>query len=189
MNELVELPLPRTLDDFAAGIKRIARFHRQFRWRLGEYLVQNEDRFGEAIWQYVDELGMSHGDIANCMSVYRRIGDQYTPEIKWSLWQALAPLEPKDREPLITRALSGQVTRDEIRAIASSANGNGAASSENVSAGIPTQMEAQIERLAQAMVTVGRLLRRKSDGADCNEDLKAALEEVTAEIVMLSGML
>lgn len=180
MNGDLSLSPPRTLEEFGAGIRRIASFHKQFRWRLGEYLVKGEQRFGEQIWQHIGDLGFHPQDIDNMMSVYRRIGEQYTPELKWGIWQALAPLEPSEREPFIKQGLTAGVTRDEIRLFAASRNGNGAVHApqpENA----PTALEMQLRILGSALVAAGRLVAKKLEGAHCDVALAQAMDELWAE--------
>lgn len=174
MNELSLPQRAKTLEEFAAACRRIRHFNREYKWRLGEWLVLHEEMFGDRIYQYCDDLAMSKQDVLNCMSIYRRIGNQWTPEIGWSLWQALAPLEPEQREPFIERAKNnaGGISRDEIRRfVAASRNGNGLTSHE-ISPSNP---------LIDALLTVGKLLSREAKGEDVTELLRPALDELIAE--------
>lgn len=167
-----DLPSARTLDEFAAGIRRIATFQKQFRWKLGAYLVQAEAIFHERIWQYVDELGYSHAEVSNMMWVYRSIGDQYTPEIPWTYWQSMASIPAGDRDSIITRALANNITRDEIRALVGK---NGSAGTATRMAYVPDALCILEIAVARAYLTVGKLIERRERG----QLTLAALDELT----------
>ena len=175
-NDLTKLPSFRTLDEWASGLRWLLAFKKNWQWIFGTHMIKGEDRFGEKVWNFIhpDEIHYSPGYLANIMSVCRQIGDQYTPEIPvWSFWEAIAPMTPAARDPIITRALkNGGVHRDDIRALKAQGNENGK------EAHVDTD---QPNPLIDALILVGRLLSRESKGEDVAELLAPALDELIAE--------
>lgn len=180
VNDLTKLPSFRTLDEWASGLRWLLAFKKNWQWIFGTHMIKGEDRFGEKVWNFIhpDEIHYSPGYLANIMSVCRQIGDQYTPEIPiWSFWEALAPMTPAARDPIITRALKNGANRDVVRALKAQTNGNGASEPENRS----TRLETLKNDVASAYVTVGRLMQRGEDGPL----LAAALDELIAAAMAL----
>jgi hypothetical protein len=161
------LPVARSLDEFAAGVRRIATFQKQFKWRLAEWLHKNEEAHGDKIWQWVDELGYSHPQISNMLWVYRTIGDQYDAkaDLTFDTWRELASLTREQRKGILQA--DKKISRDEIRAMT---HKNGAAPSE------PTP-------LIDALLLVGKLLSLEAKGEDVADRLSPALDELIAEAI------
>ena len=170
MNDLTKLPSFRTLDEWASGLRWLLAFKKNWQWIFGTHMIKGEDRFGEKVWNFIhpDEIHYSPNYLANIMSVCRRIGDQYTPEIdNWSFWEALAPMKPAERDPIITRALKDGASRDEIRALKAQTNGNGA-----------SEPDGEQPPLIAALILVGKLLSREARGEDVAELLGPALDDL-----------
>lgn len=167
------MPVARSLDEFAAGVRRICNFKREFEFRLGQWLVENQNIHGDLIWQWADELPYTHSQLSNFMWVYRSIGDQYTPEIPWTWWQSMAAIPEAERDPIISRALAKTIDRDGIRALAQMLT-NGAKNGANQAVDEPNP-------LVDALLLVGRLLSRESKGEDVAELLAPALDSLIAE--------
>ena len=161
------MPVAKSLEEFAAGVRRISNFKREFEFRLGQWLVQNRNKHGDLIWQWADELPYTHSQLSNFMWVAQSIGDQYTPEIPWTWWQSMAAIPADEREPIIDRAKNKTISRDQIRDIA---NGNG----HHVQHSEPTP-------LIDALVLVGKLLSREAKGENVDVWLTPALDELIAE--------
>jgi hypothetical protein len=165
------MPVARSLDEFAAGVRRIKNFVLEWEFRLGEWLNANKAIHHDLIWQWVDELPYTHAQISNFMWVAKEIGDQYTPEIKWSWWQSIAGLPEEKRSECITRALGKTIDREGIRALGTK---NGSAGLKTQMAAIPTERERAESDLAKAYVHVGWLQKHWDSGPD----YAAALDEL-----------
>ena len=182
--DLAKLPSFRTLDEWSSGLRWLLAFKKNWQWIFGTHMIKGEDRFGEKVWNFVhpDEIHYSPGYLANIMWVCRQIGDQYTPEIpNWSFWEALAPMTPKQRDPLITRALKNGASRDDIRALKARTNGNRFESNGNSNAENDLVMRDVSNPLIDALLLVGKLLSREAKGEDVSELLAPALDDLVAE--------
>lgn len=168
------LPAFRTIEEWGSGLRWLVGFNKNWRWILGEYLCKGEDIYGEQVWQFIDPRDIGFGSrqaVSNAMWTFRAIGNQYNPEagLTFDTWRELASLEPAQRDPFITRALSGEtIHRDEIRAARPL---KGTISSENGSTSLPTAKEVALEQLGLAMADVARLFRRKATDQEWNDAL------------------
>lgn len=182
--ELTKLPSFRTLDEWASGLRWLLAFKKNWQWIFGTHMIKGEDRFGEKVWNFIhpDEIHYSPGYLANIMSVCRQIGDQYTPEIPiWSFWEALAPMTPAARDPIITRALKNGANRDEIRALKAQTNGNGTSPVEHAAERLPDAITGLENEVAQAIVNLVGLMKREERGPLT----AAALDELIAAAMAL----
>lgn len=188
-----KLPAFRTIEEWGNGLRWLVKFHREWKWRIAEYLVKGQDRFNEQIWQYIDPSELrfkTQQEVSNAIWTYRRIGDQYNAgaELSFDMWRELASLKPKERDPFITRALKGEkVHRDEIRALAASRNGgrvNGASRTSDASERLPDALEAMFVVFGEAMATCGAAIRHGNYDA-----LKQSLDDLIAKAMELRAKL
>ena len=200
-----EIALPpkfRTVEEWGAGLSWLLNFKRNWQWLFGTYLLRGEERFHDKIWQYVhfDEIPYDRGYLDNIMSVCRRIGDQYTPEIKeWTFWEAMAPMTPKQRDPIITRALAGDIDRDEIRALRAAGrdlNGagakkpkNGSTGTADAASGLPDARGAALQAYVDALTATGKLAVRFGRGEPINGLLRDSGDALLAAWLKLAPLL
>lgn len=175
------LPVARSLDEFAAGVRKIRTLIVEWEFRLGEWLNKNKEMHGDLIWQWVDELPYTHAQISNFMWVAKEIGDQYTPEIRWSWWQSMAAIPAEERDPVITLALAGKIDREGIRALG---HRNGSAGLKTQTAAIPTARDLAAENFGLAMAVCAKLMKYGDE-----DNLKEALDDLIAKAMILRELL
>ena len=128
------------------------------------------------------------------MWTYRQIGEQYTAEanLSFDMWRELASLKPLDRDPFITRALSGdRISRDEIRIKVkdASAAGNGSAGVLGSDSGLPDARGVALQAFVDALAMSGKLAVRFGKGEAVGGLLAEALDELIAKAMIVRGML
>lgn len=192
------LPAFRTIEEWGSGLRWLVGFNKNWRWILGEYLCKGEDIYGEKVWQFIDPRDIGFGSrqaVSNAMWTFRAIGNQYNPEagLTFDTWRELASLEPAQRDPFITRALSGEtIHRDEIRALAASrnvSNGTTARSGLDAAAGtgtsaIGTARDLAAENFGLAMAVCAKLMKYGDE-----DNLKEGLDDLIAKAMILRELL
>jgi hypothetical protein len=199
-----QLPAFRTIEEWGAGLHWLVKFHREWKWRIAEYLVKGQETFNEQIWQYIDPSELkfkTQQEVSNAIWTFRQIRDQYTPEaeLSFDMWRELASLKPAQRDPFITRALSGEkIHRDEIRALAAPRNGfkaigarNGSDALESTADAVGSLPDARglaLQAFVDALAVSGKVAVRFGKGEPINGLLADALDELIAKAMILRGM-
>ena len=190
-----EIALPLTVparlswEAWSDRMRNIGQMKRKLPFYIGDLLNYGEDAFGEKASQMINEIGYSCGALANLRYVSKRFpADERSVELPWSVYQAIAPFPKREREKLVSDALSGKITRAGIRLLAASRNGDRegqALEPENV----PTGLENALRGIGEAVVGTGKLISRRLNGERCGGLLKAALDDLTAKSIALCAML
>jgi hypothetical protein len=115
---------PLTFDDWAEQTRTLAVSYRNIPWTFGAWLIEGEDRFGDVVWQVIDqELKIDHGTVANWMTTVRlwpkpcRHEDaSYTLH---ALLNATRRKDPELADRLLAEAVAEGKTSAEVRALLS----------------------------------------------------------------------
>lgn len=86
-------------------------------WWVGDWLNFGEARFGEKYSQYIDELGLAQGTIANYQSISGRMPpDRRKEELSFGHHESVLAVEdPKLQDELLEMAIKENWTREQLR--------------------------------------------------------------------------
>ncbi len=185
--ELLTIPASMSWEQWTARVRQVGQLRYGLPWYIGDLLNVGEERWGDRCWQEINELGYNLQSCRNFKWVASRIGPDERSGLDWSYYQAIAGLEKEQRAELITLALSGHLTRAEMRVLAAQVSLNGGKpvlGSETAQDRLPTQMAAAIEAAVLEIRTWLKLAKRVQDG-----DAKAGpLLKEQADVVIASLM-
>lgn len=122
MQSLPEESGALTFDQWAEQTRTLAVSYRNIPWTFGEWLIEGEDRFGDAVWQVIDtELKIDHGTVANWMTTCRTWPKPCRHEdASYTLHALLNATRRKDPEladRLLQEAVAEGKTSAEVRAL------------------------------------------------------------------------
>lgn len=179
-NDLV-LVVHSSWDGWVRDMRLAVVIKEKFPFFVGD-LLREADKYGEKAWQYISDLRYDPQTLKNLKYVSGRIPEEERNiEVPHSIYQDIASLPKKERDKAVSGYLAGTMRRADIRALKAQTNGNGASPVENV----PTGLETLKNGVAEAYVTVGRLMQRGEDGPL----LAAALDELIAAAMVLREVL
>ena len=111
-----------TFDQWAEQTRTLAVSYRNIPWTFGEWLIEGEDRFGDVVWQVIDqELKIDHGTVANWMTTVRLWPKPCRhEEASYTLHALLNATRRKDpdlADRLLAEAVAEGKTTSEVRAL------------------------------------------------------------------------
>lgn len=181
---LGNLPKVLTWDDYIQRMRFFGTYKRRYQMAIGWTLCAAERTFGEKYVQAAHMTGYDPNSLRNMKYVASRIGpDEYTDALTFSEWQALAPLERKDRDDLVTWTLAGNLTRDDLRHKVAErlgkVNGNGKVAQK--------PPNAKLEAFAEALAPVAEATREllAEDTPAHRVALARSWDELTAAAVAM----
>ena len=88
-----------TLDGWASAVKKMTRASAAINWLIGDALLWGTEQFGELAEQFMDEFGLSYGQLADL----KWVAKSFPPErrrrpVSWSHHRELAKLETSSQE-------------------------------------------------------------------------------------------
>ena len=191
MNDLV-VPARLSWDAWVGRVHELGTLRKKINWYVGDLLNYGIDTFGEKAWQEIEAAGYSEGALANLKYVAKKFPpDERSAELPWSVYQAIAPFHKKDRERLVTQALSGEINRAGIRALGAAAR-NGASSDPKVAqispeGGLPARLDVVLDAFGEAAAGAVKLAVRKRRGEPCDGLLADALDDLIAKAMDLKA--
>lgn len=173
----LELPRTLTLDKWMEAGKTIKFLARGAQWWIGDWLNFGEARYGEKYSQYMNDLGLAYGTLAN----YRAIAAKFSPErrrekLSFGHHESVLALEDeKEQDELLEQAAKENWTRDRIRKVAKERTNILAASVEEGKSRIDIKIEFMnkpakeaVDRLKVALAkTVGVKMESAEDEKKC----------------------
>lgn len=90
-------------------------YHAHLTWKVVDWLLHAERRWGETYHQFAEASGFSRGALMNYASVGARTIEARRPELSFSHHQAVASLPTQAQRALLDAAYQQDWTRDETR--------------------------------------------------------------------------
>lgn len=106
-----------TWERYVGVLALLGTLHRRIAFYVGDALNDGERRFGEAMAQAVDVLGMSEHTLVNRRWVCSRVPPaRRRPELSFSHHDAVAALGPREQRRWLSEALEQGWSRERLRA-------------------------------------------------------------------------
>jgi hypothetical protein len=95
---------------------QLKTLYRGILWIIGDWLILGERLFGQEHTQGLDDLGYDYSTLRNARRVALNVEpERRRPQLSFDHHLTVADLPPCDQEALLTRAVSQQMTRDQLR--------------------------------------------------------------------------
>lgn len=107
------------LDAWAAGLRRRVQILHDDLWHLIDYIGDGYDQFGDAVFDYADEVGLSIGRMRSYNLTahnFSRLRRANLPELSPAHYEVVNSLQPDDQERMLQVAHAYGLSRDELRA-------------------------------------------------------------------------
>jgi hypothetical protein len=114
----------RSWDEYVDKMRAWGLLKKKMPIAIGWDLCRAESLFGERYTQAADETGYDAGTLANFKWVASRISqDEYSTELTFGQWQAIAPLDRKDRDNVVEKVLEVGLNREGTRLLVAQIQG------------------------------------------------------------------
>lgn len=110
------LPADMQLVEWEHYGRCLRTYHAHLTWKVVDWLLHAERRWGETYHQFAEASGFSRGALMNYASVGARTIEARRPELSFSHHQAVASLPTPAQRVLLQASLDHEWTRDELRA-------------------------------------------------------------------------